>query len=55
MRNNRENWRYTLDRQRIHEISKVISNPALIEKIPFLMHWQYFERAGFNIFDILFS
>lgn len=72
MRNNRENWRYTLNlrglllylfgwaqstdnRQRIREISKVISNPALMEKIPFLMHWQYFERIGFNIFDLLLS
>jgi hypothetical protein len=72
MRNNRENWRYTLNlrglllylfswsqstdnRQRIRKISEVISNPALIEKIPFLMHWQYFERTGFNIFDLLLS
>jgi hypothetical protein len=90
MRDNRENWRYTLNlrglllylfhesniifsknspiknlsiydkrkydkrkREAKDRIREVISNPLIIKKAPFLSFWWYFEKAGFDVVDLL--
>jgi hypothetical protein len=78
MRDNRENWRYSLNlrglilylfhesniifsnthsavdkRKARHRIREVISNPLIIKKAPFLNFWRYFEKAGFNVVNLL--
>jgi hypothetical protein len=68
IRNDSEYWRYSLnlrgfllylveesqtERKDSRRIRAVISNPAIVQEAPFLMYWQDFEKAGFNVIGLL--
>lgn len=68
IKNDTEYWRYSLnlrgfllylvedsqtERKNSRRIRSVISNPAIVQEAPFLMYWQDFEKAGFNVIGLL--